>query len=91
MEVAMKRVTTPQAIETFFADRSPGAMVSLADAITYVQLVNPDCELTDDEIGSLIGWHAARRLCNLKFDLRERSPSMHKGWRSFNDGTPTAH
>ncbi|MGQ2928771.1 MAG: hypothetical protein ACT6RL_21970 [Neoaquamicrobium sediminum] len=64
---------------------------TLADAITYVQLVNPDCELTDDEIGSLIGWHAATRLCNLKFDLRERSPSMHKGWRSFNDGTPTAH
>jgi hypothetical protein len=87
----MRKVTTAQAIETFFADRSAGAVVSLADAITYVQLVNPGCELTEDEMATLVAWHAARRQCNLMFDIRERSPSMHKGWRSFEDDRSPAH
>lgn len=91
MEVVMNNVPTSRAIEKFFADRSPGAVVSLADAITYVRLVNPSCELMEDEIATLIGWHAARRLCSLKFDLQARSPRMHKGWRAFADKTPTAH
>ena len=53
--------------------------------------IDQGSELSDEEIATLIGWHAARRLCNLNFDLQGRSPRMHKGWRAFADKRPTAH
>lgn len=69
----MTTTSTAQAIDRFLSERENGSVVSVADAITYVRLTNPQCELLDDELANIIGWCAARNSCTIHFDLMRQN------------------
>jgi hypothetical protein len=66
----IRPATTAFAIITYLDDFSPGRALSLKRAVRQIRMIDPDCELTPQELAELVASRAvAMGFCAILFDL----------------------